>query len=122
MATKLSTEMWTEILLNEELTKESDVNLFQAIYKCKDHQANAQDIGLRLNRHHGAINLGLWRYAMRIAKRYNIKFTVRDDYKTKKYKFWDFFFYGWYEESFFIWQLKPELRAALENSGLVQAE
>ncbi|NOT73737.1 MAG: HNH endonuclease [Cyclobacteriaceae bacterium] len=52
---------------------------------------------------------------MRILKKYDIQQREREN-GTKS--FWDFFFTGYDKGTFFIYQLKPELKDALEECGL----
>ncbi|MBL7976079.1 MAG: HNH endonuclease [Candidatus Kapabacteria bacterium] len=54
----------------------------------------------------------------RILKKYNIEQRERENGKKV---FWDFFFTGYYNEAFFIYQLKPELKEALEETGYVES-
>lgn len=61
------------------------------------------------------MNLGIWRYAERIAKIYDVTFSKKDDGRNR---YWDFFFKGWDEGRYFVWQLKPEIFEALQEVGL----
>jgi 5-methylcytosine-specific restriction protein A len=114
MATILKKEEWKEILLNKNISNELDLSIFQTLYAFDNHQASASEIGKILGVHYGSLNFEIGRYAKRIAKFYDINFTMRDN---KKYKFWDLFFNGW-KDRYFIWQLKIELVKALEETGL----
>ncbi len=123
MATELSSNDWFEILQHSELTKEIDINIFQALYSFPGHQAPASQIGLLLGYQgkntSSPLNSEVGRYAKRIAKLYDIDFTRRNN---QKYKFWDLFFNGWMDGNYFIWQLKPELTKALELLGITGEE
>jgi 5-methylcytosine-specific restriction protein A len=88
MATELTTKQWIEILQNNEITKELDLAIFQALYSFEGHKAYASQAGLILGIHHGSLNFEVGRYAKRIAEHYDINFTARSE---KKYKFWDLF-------------------------------
>ena len=114
MANKLSKKQWCEILENSKLTNAIDLAMFQALYSFNDHKAYASQIGILLGHKgkypHAPLNLEIGRYAKRIAKVYDVQFTTRS---SGKYRYWDVFFDGWYEGRFFVWQLKPELAAAL---------
>lgn len=114
---------WYLILKNFEITTEYDLSIFQALYSFENHQAYASQIGLILG-HTGKtpqspINLEIGNYAKRIAKHFEINFTVRSN---KKFRYWDLFFNGWNEGSFFMWQLKPEIVEALEKNDLTGVE
>lgn len=119
MTTELTKTQWIEILLNEEISNELDISIFQALFSFEKHQAPASQIGMILGYNGknpaGVINLEIGRYAKRIAKYYDINFTQRS---FQKFKFWDLFFNGWDEGKFFIWQLKDELIEALNETEL----
>ena len=114
-ATEFNVSEWSDILLDIELTNELDLSIFQSLYSFQDQKAYASQIALILETTHPPLNLEIGRYAKRIATKYDINFTERSE---KQYKFWDLFFYGWAEGTKFIWQLKPELKIALEKTNL----
>jgi len=114
MATVLTEKEWKEILLNSDITNKLDLSIFQALYAFDNCQASASEIGKILGVHYVSLNSEIGRYAKRIAKYYDIGFTIREN---QKYKFWDLFFNGW-QERYFIWQLKKELINALEKTDL----
>jgi 5-methylcytosine-specific restriction protein A len=115
----LSKNQWNEIILNQELTKEIDMSIFQALYSFNDHKAYASQIGLLLGFKgkslHAPLNSEIGRYAKRISKICEIQFTERS---LGKYRYWDLFFNGWEEGNYFVWQLRSEIVAALENCKL----
>jgi 5-methylcytosine-specific restriction protein A len=93
------------------------------LYSFENHQAYASQIGLILG-HTGKtpqspINLEIGKYAKRIAQHYDIEFTKR---KNQQFKYWDLFFNGWNDGSFFMWQLRPEIVEALEKNKLTGIE
>lgn len=114
---------WIEILQNQELTFKLDIDIFQTLYSFEGHQAAASQVGLILGNKGknpaSPLNLEIGRYAKRIAKIYDIDFTVRSN---QKFKFWDLFFNGWDKRNLFIWQLKPELVNALKQTELTGEE
>lgn len=119
MTTELSKAQWSEILLHQELTNDTNLSIFQALYSFDGHKAYASQIGLLLGYKgkspHAPLNSEIGRYAKRIAKFYDIQFTERS---SRKYKYWDLFFKGWKEGKYFVWQLKPEIAEALEECKL----
>ena len=123
MKNQLNKAQWMEILQNDEITYNLDLSIFQSLYSFENQRAYASQIGLILGykgkRPQGTINLEIGNYAKRIAKHYEINFTVRSN---QEYKYWDLFFEGWDEGRFFVWQLKPELIEALEETGLTGEE
>ena len=48
MASELTKEQWIEILLNPEITKEKDLDMFQVIYSFDGHKAYASEVGRQL--------------------------------------------------------------------------
>jgi 5-methylcytosine-specific restriction protein A len=114
-ATELNVFEWSDILLDNELTNELDLSIFQALYSFQDQKAYASQIALILETTHPPLNLEIGRYAKRISSKYDINFTERSE---KQYKFWDLFFNGWDEGTKFVWQLRPELKIALEKINL----
>lgn len=123
MTQQLTKIQWTEILQNDRITNDLDLAIFQALYSFENHHAYASQIGLILGNKgktpHSPLNLEIGRYAKRIAEHYEIGFTVRSN---QKYKYWDLFFDGWADNKFWVWQLKPDLIAALEETGLTGIE
>lgn len=119
MATTLTTIQWTEILQDEKITNDLDIAIFQTLYSFEGHHAYASQVGRILGNTgkapHGQLNLEIGRYAKRIAKNYEINFTERSKLKVK---YWDIFFEGWPDETFFVWQLRSELVEAMEETGL----
>lgn len=114
---------WNLIITNSEITTDYDLSIFQALYSFEHHQAYASQIGLILG-HSGKtpqspINLEIGKYAKRIAQHFDIEFTKR---ANQKFKYWDLFFNGWDDGSFFMWQLKPEIVEALEKNKLTGIE
>lgn len=78
MVSKLNTAQWTEILSRTELTNETNLSIFQALYSFDGHKAYASQLGLLLGytgkSPHGPLNLEIGRFAKRIAKHYDIQF------------------------------------------------
>jgi 5-methylcytosine-specific restriction protein A len=101
MASELSAAQWSEILSRQELTNETDLSIFQALYSFDGHKAFASQVGLLLGykgkSRHAPLNSEIGRLAKRIAKYYDIQFTERS---SRKYKYWDLFFNGWDEGIF----------------------
>lgn len=123
MVTRLTKLQWKEILQSNTITNEFDLSIFQVLYSFPNNAATASEIGKILGYEgkspQGPINLEIGRYAKRIAKHYEIRFAERSN---KKFKFWDLFFNGWDKGSQFVWQLKIELKEALEATGLTGEE
>lgn len=119
MVTRLDEEQWCEILCHPEITRESDIAALQALYSFQGHQAPGKKIAILLGYGGKApqsrLNIEFARYAKRIAKSYDISFTRES---LNKYRYWDLFFNGWGENGCFIWQIKPELVAAMETLNL----
>ena len=123
MATELSKLEWVEILLSKEITKEIDLSILQVLYSSNRNAAPASEIGRILGQEgkkpQARINLAIGNYAKRIARHYEINFTERSN---RKFKFWDLFFNGWDRGNKFVWQLKNELKEALEETEMTGVE
>lgn len=65
------------------------------------------------------INLEIGKYAKRIAKHFDIDIAERE---KQEWKFWDLFFDGWEDGSFYMWVLKPEIVKVLESCKLTGVE
>lgn len=119
MATELTKEQFLEILQDSEITRPADLIIFQTIYSFDGHKAYASQVGrilgVKAKLPASPLNLQVGRLAKRIAKKYDISFTVRSNQKVK---YWDLFFNGWSENQFWIWQLKNNLKEALEEAEL----
>ncbi len=114
----ITKDTFVEILQDKDLVQTNDLLIFQTLYSLHKQEASATDLARIIgwsdkNEVVGKI-VGLGK---RILKKHDIKQTERED-GTKK--LWDFFFNGYYKETFFIYQLKPELKEALEECGLTE--
>lgn len=118
MATELTKEDFIEILLDNELTRLNDLAVFQTIYSFEGHKTYASQVGRimgsKAKNPAGPINLQIGRLAKRIAKKFDINFSVR---QNLEFKYWDLFFNGWSEGKYWVWELKNTLRLALEETG-----
>lgn len=114
----ISKELFVEILQDKNLVQSEDLLIFQTLYSLDKQEASATDlariIGWSDKNDVVAKIVGLGK---RILKKHDIKQTERAD-GTKK--LWDFFFTGYYQGTFFIYQLKPALKEALEECGLTE--
>ncbi len=119
MATQITKNQFIEILLDREIITMNDLTFFQAIYSFEGHKAYASQVGRLLGytgkRPQSPINLQVGRIAKRIAKKYELDFTIR---ANQKEKYWDLFFNGWEEGRFWVWQLKEALIEALIETSL----
>lgn len=119
IGTSLTSDEWIEVLQDKKLTNDLDISIFQALYSFQGHKAPASQIGLLLGykgkNTSSPLNSEIGRYGKRIAKEYNIKFTVRENGTERK---WDIFFDGEVKSQPFIWKLKDELVQAIEETGL----
>ena len=130
MATELTKEQFVKILLDTTIIKPENIFDFQSIYSFDNHQAPA-NLVVRKNSKRtfllthkkegpqpvGPINSRIGRLGKRIAKKYGVTLSKRDN---GKYRYWDLFFNGWNEGKLFVWQLKANLIEALEDTGLAE--
>lgn len=116
VAPHISKDTFVEILQDKKLVQEDDLLIFQTIYSLDKQEASATDLARIIGWTDKAAVVGrLVGLGMRILKQYDIQQRERED-GTKS--FWDFFFTGYYKGTFFIYQLKPELKEALDECGL----
>lgn len=118
MTTTLTKEIFVEIIHDKDIIKFEDLLIFQTLYSLDKQEASATELARIIgwpdkNAVVGKI-VGLGK---RILKKYNIEQTERED-GTKR--LWDFFFTGYDKGSFFIYQLKPELKDALVECGMTK--
>lgn len=114
----ISKEKFVEILQDKDLLQADDLLIFQTLYSLNKQEASATDLAriIGWSDKNGVVGkiVGLGK---RILKKHDIKQTEREN-GTRK--LWDFFFSGYYKGNFFIYQLKPELKEALEECGLTE--
>lgn len=121
---ELNISQWLEVLRHPVITKPQDLLLLKTLYSFPGHQAAASDLGQKLypdKNYKGRggfaapVNTQVARHAKTIAQSgiiANLRFSIRENGKAR---YWDFFFKGREEKNLFIWQLKPDLAAALET-------
>lgn len=114
----ISKELFVDILQDKDLVQPDDLLIFQTLYSLDKQEASATDLAriIGWSDKNGVVGkiVGLGK---RILKKHDIKQTERED-GTRK--LWDFFFTGYYKGTFFIYQLKLELKEALEECGLTE--
>jgi 5-methylcytosine-specific restriction protein A len=114
----ISKELFVEILQDKDLVQPDDLLIFQTLYSLDKQEASGTDLAriIGWSDKNGVVGkiVGLGK---RILKKHDIKQTERED-GTRK--LWDFFFTGYYKGTFFIYQLKLELKEALEECGLTE--
>ena len=114
----ISKELFVDILQDKDLVQPDALLIFQTLYSLDKQEASATDLAriIGWSDKNGVVGkiIGLGK---RILKKHDIKQTERED-GTRK--IWDFFFTGYYKGTFFIYQLKPELKEALEECGLTE--
>ena len=114
----ISKELFVDILQDKDLVQPDDLLIFQTLYSLDKQEASATDLAriIGWSDKNGVVGkiVGLGK---RILKKHDIKQTERED-GTRK--IWDFFFTGYYKGTFFIYQLKTELKEALEECGLTE--
>jgi 5-methylcytosine-specific restriction protein A len=114
----ISKNTFVEILQDNDLVQTDDLLIFQTLYSLDKQEASATDLAriIGWSDKNGVVGkiVGLGK---RILKKFDVKQRERAD-GTKS--FWDFFFTGYNKGTFFIYQLKPELKQALEYCGLTE--
>ena len=96
------------------------VEILQVLYSSDGYQASAGKIGRALGNTgknpSSLLNAEMGRWGKRVANKYPVKFTRREDGTFRK---WDIFFDGWQEKKEFIWKLRKEIIIAIETLGLI---
>ena len=114
----LTKDTFVEILQNNDFVQPDDLLIFQTIYSLDKQEASATDLARLIGwPDKGAVVGRLVGLGKRILKKYGIQQREREDGSKA---FWDFFFSGYYKGTYFIYQLKPELKEALEECGLTE--
>src|SRR5690606_4342011 len=114
----ITKDTFVEILQDKDLVQPDDLLIFQTIYSLDKQEASATDLARLIGwTDKGAVVGRLVGLGKRILKKYEIQQREREDGSKE---FWDFFFSGYYKGTFFIYQLKPELKEALEECGLTE--
>ena len=115
---QISKDIFVEILHDKKFVQPDDLLIFQTLYSLDKQEASATDLARIIGWTDKAAVVGrVVGLGMRIVKKYDIQQRERENGKKV---FWDFFFTGYYKGTFFIYQLKPELKEALEECGLTQ--
>jgi len=125
MATELTKEQFIEILQDKDVIEPENIHDFKIIYSLDNHcvpvnftiKKNSNRIFVLTTKipKVKAYNSRIGRLGRRIAKRYSISFTKRED-GTSQY--WELFFSDC--DNGDLWQLRPNLVKALEETGLVE--
>lgn len=114
---QLTVEEWVAILQDEEVTHENNIQILNAFFSSvKNYASYGKEIARKLGYAGDNVNGQIKGHAIRIAKKYNVEFSLHRDGKTR---YWAFFFYGQNKESSPFWQkLKPNLVEAMKRVSL----
>lgn len=116
----ISQELFEKILQDNSVTNQFDLEILQTIYSLKEHKGSATEISKILSlKDKVDLNGRVARFGKRIVKKFGITPRIRD---TGKLAYWDILFDGNPEGSSFVWQIKPELKNALEKLSLNNKE
>lgn len=114
----ITKDTFVEILQDKDLVRPDDLLIFQTIYSLDKQEASATDLARIIGWTDKAAVVGrIVGLGMRIVKKFEVQQRQRDDGRKV---FWDFFFNGYDKGTFFIYQLKSELKEALEECGLTE--
>jgi len=110
---EISAEVWTELLTDREITRESDLDLLRIVYESKNSGIRASEIAPKLNlRHYAPLNAQISRFSKRVVARTGVRPPVREDGKPR---WWHVPFLGYDKDGGFPWIMRPELATAFEN-------
>lgn len=117
--TTLTKEQWIDVLLDKEITNQTNIDILQIMYSFEGQKAPASQIGLILGykgkNTASPLNGIIGNWGKRLVKKFPIRYSKREDGTERK---WDIFFDGWGDKKYFIWKLKDELKVALEKTNL----
>ncbi len=104
----ISKEIFVEILQDNDIVKPNELLIFQTLYSLEKQEASATHLAriIGWSDKNGVVGriVGLGK---RVLKKYEVKQTQRQD-GTRR--LWDLFFTGYFKGTFFIYQLKPEIK------------
>lgn len=112
---EISIWQWLELLQDSSVFKDDDIALMKALYNCKDCREKASVLAPILGvSNHSVLNLQIGRLGKRIINKLpNFRLPTREDGTIR---YWHIPFWG--EDADvkgqYFWQLRPELREALE--------
>ena len=106
----ISLEAWMELIRNDEIFLESDLVYLKKMIDLGG-EASATQLAAALDKHYSSFNTPVVQLAKRVLEVTDIQPSLRDNGKII---FWNVLFEGEYDKQFFIWKLKPNLKAALE--------
>ncbi|MFJ7827892.1 AAA family ATPase [Psychrobacillus sp. NPDC096623] len=108
--TETSTNTWLELIQNDEIFLESDLVYLKKMVELGG-EASATQLSVALDRHHSSFNMPVVQLAKRVLEATDIQPNLRDNGNNV---YWNVLFEGEYDNQFFVWKLKPNLKAALE--------
>lgn len=112
---QISCERWLELLQDSSVFKDEDILLINTLYRCNNFREKASVLAETLGvSSHSVLNLQIGRLGKRIIKRFpHVQYPTRADGKIR---YWHIPF--WAEDAEkkgqFYWQLRPEVRLAVE--------
>ena len=115
----ISKEIFMEVLQDDKLVQKDTLLIFQTIYSADKQELSATDIAKQIGwKDKMSVISRFVSLGKRIEKHYKILPRMRED-GSKSY--WDLFFTGYEKGKFFMFQLRPELKKALEECCLVDS-
>ncbi|MCZ8534213.1 AAA family ATPase [Psychrobacillus psychrodurans] len=105
-----SIDNWLELIRNDEVFLESDLVYLKKMVELGG-EASATQLAFALDRHHSFFNMPVVQLAKRVLEATDIQPNLRDNGNIV---YWNVLFEGEYDNQFFVWKLKPNLKEALE--------
>jgi len=112
----ISTKKWKEILLDKSIVRDSDRKLILKIYTKENHRASATELSEEEGVHPSSYNGPVGYLGKRIIEYLGIDIPwLKVDGEEKNY--WHVLFLGRQvsESSHFEWELRPELKSAIDE-------
>lgn len=109
---EISAEAWAGLLMDREVTTESDLSILKLVYESRNHELRASEIASILGMsHHGPINLQISRFSKRVLARTGVPPSLS---RRGRPRWWHVPFLAHREGGVSLWIMRPELVMALE--------
>lgn len=118
-APHITKDVFAQILQDDSLMHRDCLRIFQTLYSLEKQEASATELARIIGWKNKAEVTGrIVGLGKRVHKKLGILQRKRKDDSNS---YWDFFFTGYQQGNYFIYQLKPELREAMEECGLTDS-
>jgi len=111
---EISAEVWAELLVDSDVTKESDLIVLRLVYESVNHEMHASEIAPHLNyQMHAPVNAKIARFSKRVIEKTGAQPPTRENGTAR---WWHVPFLGYDERNgMCAWIMRPELVVACEQ-------